>query len=82
VRELGIQISQGAFEHLAVVEILYRFKLLQHTLAGKHETLLVSLGFQLLGSQPGTRLARWGGGFSLLLLDRLAFPASRHNKKL
>jgi hypothetical protein len=56
------------------------FELLEHVLAGQHQTLPAALAGNLGGRQRWHRGAASGDGFSLLLLDRLALPSSRHRK--
>jgi len=80
LRNLGIEVGQGTLKHFAMIGILRRLELLQHPLPGKQEALLLPLDCELRRSQPRGRLARFGGGLGLLLLDGFTLPASRHNK--
>jgi hypothetical protein len=65
-------------QDFAVTGVVGSFKLLEHMLAGQHQTLLLTLASDLGRSQWWLGWARSRHGFRLLLLDRLAFPSSRH----
>jgi hypothetical protein len=76
--ELRIQICQRVLQDLAVARVLGGFELLEHMLARQQEAFSLALGGNLGGSQwrrrwPGRRKC-----LSLLFLDRLALPSSRH----
>ena len=69
MRELGIQIGERSFEHLAMIGILGRFQLLKHTLARKQEALFPPLICQLFRCQPSAWLTGRGRSLRLLLFD-------------
>jgi len=61
-----------------MARILGSFELLEHMLAGQQQALPLALAGDLGGSQRPLRWAGRGNCLSLLLLDRLALPSSRH----
>ena len=56
------------------------FELLEHVLAGQHQTLPAVLAGNLGGGQWWLRGTVSRDGFSLLVLDRLALPSAGHRK--
>ena len=76
--KLRVQVCQGALQDFAVTGVPGSFKLLEYMLAGQHQALLLTLASDLGRSQRWRGWARSRHGFRLLLLDRLAFPSSRH----
>jgi len=49
LRELGIEINQSAFQHLAVAWVMRGLELIEHALPGQHQSLAFSLFRGLLG---------------------------------
>jgi hypothetical protein len=78
--ELRIQICQRALQDLAVARVLGSFELLEHTLARQQQACPLALAGDLSGSQRRRRWTRWRNCLSLLFLDRLALPSSRHGE--
>jgi hypothetical protein len=78
--ELRIQICQRALQNLAVARVLGGFELLKHMLARQQEAFSLALDGNLGGSQWRRRWPRRRNCLSLLFLDRLALPSSRHGE--
>ena len=76
--ELRVQVRQSALQLLAVARVLGSFKLLKHALARQEQALSPAFARDLTGRHDRLRRARCRYDFCLLLLDRLALPASRH----
>jgi hypothetical protein len=63
-----------------VAGVLGSFELLEHMLARQQEACPLALAGDLSGSQRRRRWTGWRNCLSLLFLDRLALPSSRHGK--
>jgi hypothetical protein len=75
---LFIEVSEGFFQKFAVPGVLRLFELLDYALAGEPEVFLFATAGRCLRSEFDAGLAGGLGGFGLLSLDRLTFPAARH----
>jgi hypothetical protein len=76
--KLCVQVCQGPLQNFAVAGILGSVKLLEHMLAGQHQSLGLALAGNLTRSQWWFRWTPSRRCLSLLLLDRLTLPSSRH----
>jgi len=79
-RELIVKVCQGTLQHLAVVWVLGGLQPLKDTLAGEQQVLFLAPGYKLSRRKLGFGFVTRRYCLSLLLLYRLAFPASRHRK--
>ena len=63
-----------------MARVLGSFELLEHMLARHQEACPLALAGDLSGGQGRGRRTGWRNFLSLLFLDRLALPSSRHGK--
>ncbi|MFZ0283735.1 MAG: hypothetical protein WAL32_00770, partial [Terriglobales bacterium] len=68
-RKLGIQVSQGACQHLAVVGVLGSFELLHHSGARQAKPLPLALAGKFLRSGGSSGFLSGKGRLRLLLFD-------------
>jgi hypothetical protein len=80
LRNLGVKVCEGAFQHLPVAGILGSFELLEDSSAGQEQALTLSLAGELVRGEPGAELTGSGRGVRLLLFDRFAFPPTGHGE--
>src|ERR1700688_4412902 len=78
--KLRVQVCQRTLQDFAVTRVVGCFELLEHVLAGQHQTLPAAQAGNQSGCQRWLRGAASGVCFSLLILNRLALPSSRHRK--
>lgn len=76
--KLRVQLSQGGFEHGAMLRVRSDFELLQDSLAGKFQAF-ASLLFRDLFRSEQRAFLLGGGSFLLLLFDRFTLPSPGHN---
>ena len=74
----GIDVGERIFKHFATLRVLGLLKLVENPLPGEEHKVALALPGELLRSQLQPVFIHRGGGFCLLILYRLAFPASRH----
>jgi hypothetical protein len=82
VCKAGVKLSQRSFEHAPVNGILSGRDLLQNALAREQQAFALALRGTLFGSE----MSSWGytinRSLSLLFLNRLALPSTRHRKSI
>ena len=76
--EPRIDLGERIFKHFATLRELGILKLVEDPQPGEEHKVALALPGELLRSQLHPVFIHRGGGFCLLILNRLAFPASRH----
>ena len=77
-RELGVKVSQRAFEHAAVLRILCGLELLDDTGTRQQQSLAPLLAHPLIWRKARAGCRARSSRLGLLLFDGLALPTTGH----
>jgi len=77
--EPGIDVGERIFKHFAMLGVLGCFQLMEDPLPGEKHQIVLALPGELIRSKLRPGFIHCGESFGLLILNRLAFPPSRHD---